>query len=261
MEPTFWVIQLLLLSPLALLAIDLGGEGYIAPQATPPSARGLDLQSVDSTLGLSQFSPEERVRLMRLRELVRATRGSPTRGSPRVAASGSRLHRANTPLARYWLPATAAALIGSGLLGIVHTSAAMDDLQRTSLTAAAPVSVADRLLPGLIGHPNSYLAAINGGGSAQRGSTSDGLHAAALIDLKGTMDRSEAALACGVGLLLLAVGAASGAADRSSAVAVPASTGLDRVGPSGNTSLAADLAPFLLVAAFLCATLSFFELP
>ena len=96
-------------------------------------------------------------------------------------------------------------LIGLGVLGILHTSAAMDDLRRTSLVAVAPLSATDRLLPGLIAHSASYPSAVNGGGSGQRlGAAADGLYAAAMIDLKGGMDRSEAALACGA-LLLLAL--------------------------------------------------------
>jgi hypothetical protein len=85
----------------------------------------------------------------------------------------------------------------------------------------------------LLAHPDRYLAAIN----ASTATVND-LYTVSLLELKEAMDRSEAALAAGAGLLLLALSAA------------PDATGL----PS-------DVAPFLLVAAFLCAGLSFFELP
>jgi len=187
------------------------------------------------TDGLQHFTPQERVRLVRLRALVRATRQP-----RRTDAPDSRQHRAARAVDRWWLPAVGVALIGLGTLGVVRTSIAMDDLPRTSLVTVAPVSLGERVLPGLIAHPGVYLSAINGGGSSPLvGSAGDGLYRARLIDLKAAMDRSEAALASGAGLLLLAVG----------------------TNAHPDTSLAADVAPFLLIAAFLCAALSFFELP
>jgi len=194
--------------------------------------------------GLNVFSPQERARLVRLRDLVRATRGSPP-----ATATESRLLRAARAFGRCWVPVATAALIGSGVLGILHTSAAMDDLRRSSVVAVAPVSLAERLLPGLIAHPASYLSAVNGGGAGQRnGAAGDDLFALGMLDLKAAMDRSEAALAAGVGLLLLAATATS-----------PPATSPPATDP--DTSLAADAAPFLLIAAFLCAALSFLELP
>jgi hypothetical protein len=204
MDASFWIVQLALLAPLAILAIRL---------EDPLGDHDLDLLPE-----ASEFSPQERARQVRLRDLVRAARaGQPT------------THR--RPL-RWWACLAALALILSGGVGMLETYAAMDVLQPINATQRA-VGPADRLLPGLLAHPDRYLAAIN----ASTATVND-LYTVSLLELKEAMDRSEAALAAGAGLLLLALSAA------------PDATGL----PS-------DVAPFLLVAAFLCAGLSFFELP
>ena len=128
-------------------------------------------------------------------------------------------------------------LVGFGLVGAVRTSMAMDDLQRTSVSQTQPLAPAARLLPGLIVNPAKYLSAVNASATPVRG---DQLYAIGQMELKQVIDRWEALLGLGVSLLLFAN--AMRGADEESTVAF-------------------DLAPFILVAAALFMGLSFFELP
>ena len=128
-------------------------------------------------------------------------------------------------------------LVGFGVVGVVRTSLAMDDLQRNSVSQTEPLSPAARLLPGVIVNPAKYLSAVNASATPGRG---DQLYAVGQMELKQAMDRWEAVLGVGVSLLLFANAMRS--AEEESTVAF-------------------DLAPFILVAAALFAGLSFFELP
>jgi hypothetical protein len=132
-------------------------------------------------------------------------------------------------------------LIAAGLVGVVRTSMAMDDLQRNSVSQQAPVTPAARLLPGLIVSPAKYLSAVNGAGGGNS-SRVDPLYAVGQMELKQAMDRWEALVGVGLSLLLFGNAMRAASADE-------------------DTSVAIDFAPFVLVAAALFAMLSFFELP
>ena len=86
LRETIWVVQLLLLSPLALLAIDLGGDGYI-----------------DGPPVLNQFTPQERVRFVRLHEMVRATRNSHPDADPVPQPPSPPLPSVPRSVGGYWL--------------------------------------------------------------------------------------------------------------------------------------------------------------
>jgi hypothetical protein len=103
MDTTFWIVQLILLSPLAVMAIRLEDDPFDDASVTP-----------EGVAGLSQFTPQERVRLIRLRELVRST-GHVDGAGP----SDPRLHHTARFLGRRWLALAAAALIGLGVLVVM----------------------------------------------------------------------------------------------------------------------------------------------
>ena len=130
-----------------------------------------------------------------------------------------------------WL-AAGALLILFGALGVVRTNIAVDDIQRNATVRIDSLSPAARFLPGAIVSPAKYLSAVNGG------SATPTIEAVGVMEQKQTMDRWEALILVGLGVLLF-----MGAQD-------------DEEG-----AVASDVAPFVLVAAFMFAALSFFELP
>jgi hypothetical protein len=135
-------------------------------------------------------------------------------------------------------------LVGFGLVGVVRTSMAMDDLQQHSTSPQQPLSPAERFLPGVILDPAKYLSAVNSSGGGGGSSRVDPLYAMNQLQERQAMDRWEALVGIGVSLLLF-VNAMRAAASND----------------DEETSIAFDVAPFLLVAAVLFAGLSFFELP
>jgi hypothetical protein len=255
---TFWVIQALLLMPVLFMAASVGMEdrptrsrrtlsGSAPADAPPPenlrqpvaAAPGMLAAAVTS---LSQFSAEQQARLVILRSFVQEARTGHGALSDDLVAEPNDVRRA-TRWPRVSLSSQqvmfvgGVLLVGVGLVGVVRTSMAMDDLQRSSVSQTQPLTPAARLLPGVIVNPAKYLSAVNASATPTRG---DLLYAVSELELKQAMDRWEALLALGVSLLLFAN--AMRATDE-------------------ETTVAFDLAPFVLVAAVLFAGLSFFELP
>jgi hypothetical protein len=131
-------------------------------------------------------------------------------------------------------------LLVVGALGVVRTDLPMQSIQ----DATGPgVSMAGRFLPGLIANPGKYSSAVNGSSSSQAS-----LEAVALLQQKQAMDRWEAVLLVGAGLLLATRGS------RSSGTPTPEGQA------ARQSSVANDLVPFIFVAALLFGALSFFEL-
>jgi hypothetical protein len=137
-----------------------------------------------------------------------------------------------------------------GAVGVVRTDLAIRDLQDAAPEAGVRLSLAGRLLPGLIVNPGKYLSAVNGASASGRGAPAQAsLEAVALLQQKQAMDRWEAVLALGVAMVF--------ATRRSQSVATPTPDGE----AARASSVANDLVPFLFVAALLFGALSFFELP
>jgi len=130
-----------------------------------------------------------------------------------------------------WL-AAGVLLILIGAVGVVRTNMAIDDIQHTATVRIDPLSPAARFLPGVLVNPAKYLSAVNGG------SGTPSLEAVGVMTQKQSMDRWEALALVGLGILLFTQQAVS-----------------------EEGGVASDVAPFVLVAAFLFAALSFFELP
>ncbi|MBV9580670.1 MAG: hypothetical protein JO057_18985 [Chloroflexi bacterium] len=218
---------------------------------------GLVAAAVNS---LSQFTVEQQARLLVLRSFVQEARSGGGALSDDLAAApdvrqpepSPRGHGRRRPGSQQLLVVGGVLLMVIGLVGIVRTSFTMDDLQRNSLSAQAPLSPTAKFLPGVLVNPAKYLSAVNGGGGSSTGGGSnrvDQFYAADQLTQKQAMDRWEALLGIGLGLVLFAN------AMRAAAAAAASSD------PEDETSVAVDFAPFVLVAAVLFAALSFFELP
>jgi hypothetical protein len=272
-DVTFWVIQALLLTPVLFMAASVGMEDHpsrgrlarprphdaTAAEAQPEPEQ--DRQAVATprivaaaVASLSQFTAEQQARLVILRSFVQEAR------SGRGALSDDLVAAPDVPPASdvrrsRWRPRRpgnehlmligGVVLMAIGLVGVVRTSAAMDDLQRNSVSQPEPLAPAARFLPGLILSPAKYLSAVNGAGGGGNSSRVDQFYAVGQMELKQAMDRWEALV--GIGLSLLLFG---------NAMRVAASSSDEE-----DTSVAIDFAPFVLVAAVLFAMLSFFELP
>jgi hypothetical protein len=248
---TFWVIQAVLLTPVLFMAASAGLEER--PSRPRSATREDEPLGVGKTAarpvavavaGLSQFTIEQQARLVILRtfvqhgalsdDMVADAEASAPAQQPAAAPMAKRSPRLDR---RQLLIAGAIGLMIVGLVGVVRTSTAMDDLQRTSLTPLSPVA---QFVPGVIANPAKYLAAVNSGG---RGNT---IEAVNLMHEKEAMDRWEALI--GIGLSMLLFTSASRRESSSSS-------------DEDASMVAADVAPFILVAAMLFAALSFFELP
>jgi hypothetical protein len=199
----------------------------------------------------SQFTSEQQARLVLLRSFVQEARSGRGALSDDLAAGLEVPARKAQRSGARWRPRLGnqqlmliggVVLIGVGLVGVARTSMAMDGLQRTSVLGQEPLTLAERLLPGVILNPARYLSAVNASSSAG-GARVDQLYAVSQMQEKQAMDRWEALAGIGLSLLLFVN-------------AMPAAANEDE-----ETSVAFDFAPFLLVAALLFAGLSFFELP
>jgi hypothetical protein len=265
---TFWVIQALLLTPVLFMAASVGMEGRPTRSRRAPPPRGTEavpeeaesdkvhqpvaapsgvvLASSRSAASLSGFTAEQQARLVVLRSFVQQARSGHGALSDDMAAEPEvpepprqRRRRARVSLSSQQVMLVGGILlVGVGLVGIVRTSMAMDDLQRNSVSQAEPLTPAARLLPGVIVNPAKYLSAVNASASAIRG---DPLYAVGQMELKQAMDRWEALAGVGLSLILF--------------------FNAMRASEDEESSVAFDLAPFILVAAALFAGLSFFELP
>lgn len=274
MDVTFWVIQAVLLAPVLFMAASAGMEDNRDKprqgKALPPVGHGRDQRS-DRNLragrsgqmavvvgGLSQFSIEQQARLVVLRTFVQEARG---RGAltddmlgdddgPSVDSAIDERpapRRLRRPSSHQLLLAGGILLMLVGLAGVVRTSLAMDRLEYSGGSAAGGLSPMTRLVPGLISSPQKYLSALNGAsGSGAAGS--DPIYALGFLSQKQAMDRWEALLGIGLSVLIFANAARASAASASSG------------DESDDTSVAFDVAPFVLVAAVLFAALSFFEI-
>jgi hypothetical protein len=158
--------------------------------------------------------------------------------APVVSEPTSTPRRRRRPTGRHLVLAGAALAILVGLAGVVRTNMQMTGLQKNGYSQAAPLSVGQRFLPGVIVSPGKYLSAVNG--SSAGASASDPLYDLSVMELKQAMDRWEAL--AGIGLAVLLFLNATRATNE-------------------ETSVGTDVAPFVLVAAFLFAALSLFELP
>jgi hypothetical protein len=201
---------------------------------------------------LSQFTVEQQARLVILRTFVQEARMGRGALSDDMIASGEldsdqpttagppRVARRRLD-SRQLLVAGGLLLVVLGVIGIVRTNVAIDDLARSfPANASSPLSGTARFLPGVIVNPSRYLSAVNGGSSVRSGV--DPLFAVEQLDQKQAMDRWEALALVGLSLLLFAQAMRVQADDDDSMVGF-------------------DVAPFILVAAALFAGLSFFELP
>jgi hypothetical protein len=133
--------------------------------------------------------------------------------------------------------AVAAVLLVVGAVGVLRTSA---DMQATEPGS----SMAARLVPGLLADPGKYLKAVNSSTSA-----SASLDQVSVLQQKQAMDRWEALLILGAGLLL--------ATRRTPSAAASTAEGE----PARESSVANDFLPFLFLLALVFGALSFFELP
>jgi predicted nucleic acid-binding Zn ribbon protein len=224
---TFWVIQGLLLTPVLFMAASLGMEDQPRRFSGGPVLAGL----------LSQFTSEQQARLVMLRAFVQESRRSRGALSDDLVAEPESADEVSEPRRRgrrhELIMAGALALIVIGLVGVVRTSIAMDDLQRATTSRVEPLSVSARFLPGMVVNPGKYLSAVNGGSSSL-----DPLYSVSLMEDKQAMDRWEALAAVGLAVLLFA-----------------------NALRDADGSIASDAAPFIVVAAVLLMGLSFFELP
>jgi hypothetical protein len=272
---TFWVIQAVLLTPVLFMAASVGLENHptrgrrivsstnsrassnnnhtVSGEPPVPQAVVATPSVVAAAVaGLSQFTAEQQARLVLLRAFVQEARSGQgalsddLAAAPEVPARQERRGRAS------WRPRLGnqqlmliggVVLLGLGLVGVVRTSVAMDELQRTSVSGQEPLTPAARLLPGVILNPAKYLSAVNATSSANSARV-DPLYAVGQMQEKQAMDRWEALVGIGLSLLLFVNAMRAAAANE------------DEM-----TSVAFDFAPFLLVAAVLFAGLSFFELP
>jgi hypothetical protein len=275
-DVTFWVIQALLLTPVLFMAASVGMEErpnrgrLVRPRQTDADASAapaLGTEDMRPTVaaprivaaavaGLSQFSAEQQARLVVLRSFVQEARSGHGALSDDLVAAAPDVSPVPNLRQASWRPRRpgnqqlmmvgGVLLMTVGLVGVVRTSMAMDDLQRNSVSQPAPLTPAARLLPGLIVSPAKYLSAVNGAGGGGNSSRVDPFYAVGQMELKQSMDRWEAL--AGVGLSLLLFG---------NAMRIAAASASDEE----DTSVAIDFAPFVLVAAVLFAMLSFFELP
>ena len=272
MDITFWVIQAVLLTPVLFMAASVGMEdnsgrgrrggrqsrvsGDVRAEQLPEPAAAPSMVAA-AVAGLSQFTAEQQARLVILRSFVQESRsGGGALSDDLVAAPDmpdSTAHPKGNPGGgrRTWRPSYrqmmligGVLLMAIGVVGAVRTSAAMDNLQRNSLSPQEPLSPAARWLPGVIVNPAKYLSAVNGGGGGGGNARVDEFYLVSQMEQKQAMDRWEALFGVGLGLLLFAN-------------AMRASSSSEEQ----DTSVAVDVAPFVLVAAVLFAALSFFELP
>ena len=227
MDITFWVIQGVLLTPVLFLAASVGGERPGSAGLAPPL----------NPLGKpeprpSPFTAEQRARLLILRAFVREAkmgRGALQDDLGPMAEPAQK--RRGVSRRHLWL-AAGCLLILIGAVGVVRTNMAIDDIQRNATARFDPLSPAARFLPGVVVNPAKYLSAVNGGSGTPT------LEAAGVMEQKQAMDRWEALALVGLGILLFTQQAVS-----------------------EEGAVASDVAPFVLVAAFLFAALSLFELP
>jgi hypothetical protein len=263
---TFWVIQAVLLTPVLFMAASAGMENPSGRTRGRPALRPAEPERLPrgqraqrpvamALAGLSQFTVEQQARLVILRTFVQEARlgrgalqddmapapdSDENAGPSSSAAPASRRPRPRAST-RQLLLAAGAVLVLLGAVGMVRTSMAMDDLQRTTTSRGVePLTATTRFLPGVLVNPAKYLAAVNGSSAV---SSVDPLYAVSLMEDKQAMDRWEALAGIGLALLLF----------------MNAMRSTENDGEEG--SVASDFAPFVLVAAVLFAALSFFELP
>ncbi len=226
MDVTFWVIQGVLLTPVLFLAASVGGEraggAGLAPLPPRPEPRP------------GPFTAEQRARLLILRAFVREAkmgRGALQDDLDPVVKPAQKRRRVSGR--HVWL-AAGALLILIGAVGVVRTNLAIVEIQANATARIDPLSPAARFLPGVLVNPAKYLSAVNGGAGTPS------IEAVGIMQQKQAMDRWEALALVGLGLLLI-IGVQQAANEEG--------------------AVASDVAPFVLVAAFLFAALSFFELP
>jgi hypothetical protein len=265
---TFWVIQAVLLTPVLFMAASVGMEDHphrgrrivSTPRAASDTAKQAATQPVIAATGgvaaavasLSQFTAEQQARLVMLRSFVQEARSGRGALSDDLSAAPDMPMRTERPGHGWrprlsnvqWMLAGGVLVLGLGVVGVVRTSMAMDDLQRGSVSGQEPLTPAARFLPGVILDPARYLSAVNAAGGAGGSGRVDELYAVSQMQEKQAMDRWEALVGIGLSLLLFANAMRAAEANEDE-----------------DTSIAFDFAPFLLVAAVLFAGLSFFELP
>ena len=162
---------------------------------------------------LSQFTAEQQARLVILRSFVQEARSGRGALSDDLAAAAPEVPpRTERPPRKSWRPRLGSQqlmlvggilLTGIGIVGVVRTNTAMDDLQRTNVSGQPPLSAAEHFLPGVILDPAKYLSAVNASGGSGGGSHVDELYAVRQMQEKQAMDRWEALVGIGLSLLLL----------------------------------------------------------
>jgi hypothetical protein len=279
----FWALQGLLLLALVVTAVrvelDRRREERASTRRVPvqrrrAAARDVQLRPLEHEpvplrrvgtveVGLGSFTLRERARLLLLRGSVQdaktgrgglyddleedaSTRwvvAASARVPPAPTVSGAVPERVPPPepgrawTGRQLTVAVAAVLLVVGAVGVLRTSA---DMQATEPGS----SMAARLVPGLLADPGKYLKAVNSSTSA-----SASLDQVSVLQQKQAMDRWEALLILGAGLLL--------ATRRTPSAAASTAEGE----PARESSVANDFLPFLFLLALVFGALSFFELP
>jgi hypothetical protein len=264
---TFWVIQVVLLTPVLFMAASAGTEGdpkrlrsgeLLVPRAdgTQSSSRrqGPARRVAVAVAGLSQFTIEQQARLVILRTFVQEARARRNALSDDLAPDESPVVTEISPPRSHWrLPgSTQLVLVGAalcmvvGVAGVARTVFEINSIEANSRSVTSTMSPAAMLLPGALANPGKYLSAVNGAGGGTTGASGvDELTAVTLMYQKQAMDRWEALIGLGLSVLLF----------------MNASRIASQQSEDEESSVGTDMAPFILVAAFLFAALSFFELP
>lgn len=154
------------------------------------------------------------------------------------------------PPARQWtdrnrIMAAGVVLAILGLIGSVFTYVALARHEQSQGLEERPTAFLTRILPGVIGDPGRYGATA--GGTRPTPAGADALYRTEYANLKGALDRWLALLLVGVAALLFASG-------------MPLARAAEGKGRWGS-SVPADVAPFVLLAAVAYFGLSFFEIP
>jgi hypothetical protein len=227
------------------------------PPADAPYQR-IPVESASTGRRSSEFTVSEQARLVMLRRVVQQARAlktdlyddlQPDRSEDGMGANPVPLShvRSWTRLA-IW---TGVVFMLVGCVGVWQANAAITRLEHLPGASVVAGSTGSHLLPGVVGNPGRYLAAVNSSSSGVSGNR-DPIQVMAWLEQKATVDRFEALIGLGLTLLLAAVAGwprpASG----------PGTLVKD---DEPRSSVGSDLLPFVLVVSVFLVAMSFFELP
>lgn len=225
------------------------GEGQLHDDLVPDedggSVRWVSSGSVPAPVASAQ---RPRPRVPRPMGSDGASLSDPSMGRPRRPTPPPNARRARWT-GRHWARAIGLLVLLIGVVGVVQTSVSMQALQDADASGLPRVSLAGRLLPGLVANPGKYLGAVNGASSGRTGGGQASLEEISMLHDKQAMDRWEGVALIGLALLLSATRAPQSASPRPDGQA------------ARESSVADDLIPFAWVVALAFVALSFFELP